>query len=321
MTTEALQIADRVRQALTAVEVTSTGDSTAYRVGDTEFQSESLGVFRGKLSATLYDTLHSGRDSQQQRPRSIRNHAFEDQLAAATPHQHTKGTGRYAGRLEGSGDILVNLRSLRIKLAPENVQAPAHPQVGDPVQLRLPALRPALSPGFYLADGPSGPPPAGPLLRLYVHLTEPDAAAAAWKACLLMLTRWGVRYRAKIVSAPWMYPRMDALVVYLGHDAWRAVPDLGAALALLPGKGTATSVLASPLAPGISYAWEPDDSRAGRIGMSFGQHRCAALADGLLAEATDPGMTREAALVQVLQDANIDPHAPERNVNSPRLQW
>ncbi|MFI8219980.1 T3SS effector HopA1 family protein [Streptomyces sp. NPDC085932] len=321
MTTETLQITDRVRQALTAVEVTSTGETTTFRVGERHFRSENLAVFRGKLSATLYDTFHSGRDSRQQRPRALRDHAFEEQLAAATPHRYTTNTGRYAGRLEGSGDILVDLRSLRIKLAPDNVQAPKHPRAGDPVRLRLPALRPALSPGFYLADGPDGPPPAGPLLRLYVHLTDPDAAAAAWKACLLLLAGRGVRYRAKIVSAPWMYPRRDALVVYLGHDAWRAVPELGAALAHLPGKGTATSVLTSPLAPGVSYAWEPDDSRAGKIGMSFGQHRCAALTDGLLAEAADPKTGGETALVQALHDANIDPHAPERNLTSPRLQW
>lgn len=321
MTTETLQIAERVWQALTAVEVTRIGNTPAFRMGDTEFKSENLNTFRGKLSATLYDTLHSGRDSQQQRPRRIRDHAFEEKLAAATPHQYTMGTGRYAGRLDDSGDILVDLHSVRIKLASENVDVPVHPQAGDPVKLRLPALRPALSPGFYLADGPSGRPPAGPLLRLYVHLTDPDAAADVWRECLLMLAGCGVRYRAKIASAPWLYPRMDALVVYLGHDAWRASAAMGAALAHLPGKGTATSLLASRLTPGVSYAWEPADSRTGRSGLSFGQHRCSALTDGLLAEATVPGMTRGAALYQALHDANIDAKAPERNFDSPHLQW
>ncbi|MFF4369451.1 T3SS effector HopA1 family protein [Streptomyces sp. NPDC001594] len=322
MTTETHQIAERLRQALTAVEVTRVGDTAAFRMGHTEFEAESLDKLRSKLSGTLYDTLHSGRDSrQQQRPRRIRDHAFEEKLAAATPHRYTMSTGRYAGRLDDSGEILVDLPSLRIRLAAENVDEPAHPRTGDPVRLRLPALRPALSPGFYLADGPDGRPPAGPLLRLYVHLTDPDAAADVWRECLRVLAGCRVRYRAKIASAPWLYPRMDALVVYLGHDAWSASAAIGSALTHVPGRGTTTSVLASRLAPGVSYAWEPADPRTGKSGLSFGQHRCSALTDGLLAEVTDPGMTRGAALYQALHDANIDAEAPERNLDSPHLRW
>ncbi|MFF1708240.1 T3SS effector HopA1 family protein [Streptomyces sp. NPDC058252] len=320
MTTESFQIADRVRQVIAAVEVTSAHDFSAFRVGDVEFQSEKLREFRGKLSAALYDTLHAGRDSQRQQPRWIRDPAFEEKLAAATPHQYTIGTGRYAGRLD-NGKILADLPTIRVKLTPDSVEGPAHREIGDLLTLRLPASRPALSPGFYLADSPNGPPPAGPLLRLYVHLTDPDEAVAAWRTCLLTLATHGARYRAKISSASWLYPRMDALVVYLGQDAWTAVGELVDALAALTGKGTATSILASRLAPGISYAWEPADARAGKSGMSFGQHRSAALTDGLLTAAADPGTTREAAVWQALHDANIDAGAPERNLDSPHLQW
>ncbi|MEU9480512.1 T3SS effector HopA1 family protein [Streptomyces sp. NPDC048191] len=319
MTTETFQLADRLQQALATVTVTSVNGFHAFRVGDVEFQSPSLSEFRGKLSGALYDTFHAGRDSQQQRPRWLRDPAFEDVLAAAMPYQHTTGTGRYAGRLD-SGEILAELGSLRVKFTPDDVEGMAQCQIGDLLRLRLPASRPALSPGFYLADSPDGPPPAGPLLRLYVHLADPHQAAAAWRACMLALKAQGVRYRAKISSAPWLYPRMDALVVYLGHDAWPAVGDVVDVLASLPGKGTDTSVFASRLAPGISYAWEPADARVGKSNMSFGQHRSAALTDGLLAAATAAD-TRKAAVLQALCDANIDPGAPERNLDSPPLQW
>src|SRR4051812_43082698 len=48
-----------------------------------------------------------------------------------------------------------------------------------------------------------------------------------------------------------------------------------------------------------AIAWEPADTRPGMSGLSFGQHRAIAMAIGLSGE------------------ANIDPAAPARNLDSP----
>lgn len=171
-------------------------------------------------------------------------------------------------------------------------------------------------------DGVHGRPADGAdreLLRMYVHLRYPDAAPRVWGALLAELAARSVPYRAKVLSRPWAYPRRDAIVVYLDADLADVVFPLAAAVHRLPGIGADTSVFAR-LLPGLAVAWEPRDTRPGWGGQSFGQHRAAAVAEGVVRYATDRERTDLAQEIAVsLRGAAADPEEPARNHSSPGL--
>jgi hypothetical protein len=216
-----------------------------------------------------------------------------------------------------SGDTLVaELDSVRVRI-PDTALA-TRPTVGHRVLVEAGCVRPRLSPGHLLVDGSRGNGLAdGPVLRVYVHLTITDAAVASWRWTLRCLERLGVPYRAKILSAGSALPRRDALVVYLGPDAWAAA---GVIAAGLPDRcGREVSPFTHQFAPGVSVAWEPEDDRIGQRGLSFGLHRALAVATGLIKHATGAVADRADAVSSALIDAGIDPVRPFRNTNSPPL--
>ncbi|HWM38613.1 MAG TPA: T3SS effector HopA1 family protein, partial [Streptomyces sp.] len=90
----------------------------------------------------------------------------------------------------------------------------------------------------------------------------------------------------------------------------------------VPGLVPSVSPFARELAPGVCTGWEPEDPRPGQAGLSFGQHRALALAEGLLAVRGRPaGAERHASVAEALTAAGIDPLEPSRNINSPELSY
>ncbi|MFF9351625.1 T3SS effector HopA1 family protein [Streptomyces sp. NPDC014734] len=181
------------------------------------------------------------------------------------------------------------------------------------------AARPALSPGFFLVDGSLPLTGRGAVLRVYLHVTSPDAAVDAWGRSLRCLEEAGVPYRAKAISSTDALPRRDGVVIYLEGSGHHVLPDLVGAVGEAA-LGADCSPYTRSLAPGIAVAWEPDDSRPGMRNTSFGEHRSRALATGLIRYATEadlPDRTRSAVVRQALLDAGIDPSEPARNLFSP----
>ncbi|ADI04158.1 hypothetical protein SBI_01037 [Streptomyces bingchenggensis BCW-1] len=270
------------------------------------------------LATALYERWHAGTAREPDAPARLprRDHAFEARLIAATPHAHTPVEAVvHTAAPRGGGLLTVELGRVRVSLPPEAVRGPAG--------VALPAVRPALSPGFLLVDGVDGRPTDGAdreLLRMYVHLRYPDAAPRVWGALLAELAARSVPYRAKVLSRPWAYPRRDAIVVYLDADLADVVFPLAAAVHRLPGIGADTSVFAQRLLPGVAIAWEPRDTRAGWGGQSFGQHRAAAVAEGVVRYAADRERTDLAREIAAsLHSAAADPEEPARNGSSPGL--
>ncbi|GAA3379893.1 T3SS effector HopA1 family protein [Streptomyces racemochromogenes] len=276
------------------------------RVGDRDITADTAGRLRQKLITALYETFHVGHAFAEERPRTYRDPLFEELLGAATPHDTTMA----AARLDGDGLVLVD--GVRVRVPEPDVAGP---------RVRMPARRPGLSPGFFLVDGSRGHSSRRPLLRVYVHLRTPEEAVRTWGEVLRALERDGVPYRAKVTSSRRLFPRRDGLVVYLGEDAWHGASVVADAVPRpdAPRLTAPTSSFAQELAPGIAIAWEPEDTRPGMRGMSFGQHRAAAVADALLAHAAGSGRTLDDCLREQLTAANIDHEALYRNANSPRL--
>ncbi|GGJ84172.1 hypothetical protein GCM10011583_14770 [Streptomyces camponoticapitis] len=272
------------------------------------------------LRWALYEFLHSGRPADMYKNKDVeRDAALEARLAEAMPFRNSLTSARVNDRRDG--ELLVTVDGTRVRVPVERVVPDAPYQGDDVVYLAMPAARPALSPGFFLTDGSRGRSVRKPTLRVYVSLESLAAAEAAWGLVLNCLEDRGVPYRLKVASSPHLVPRRDALVVYLGPEAWDTVADVAHCVVDLPGRGSEVSVFAERVAPGVSVAWQPFAERpGGQTGRSFGQHRATAVAEGLVGQVLgDRAGTREEAVAGALFDAGIDPSAPHRNLDSPRI--
>lgn len=314
MTTTPLTLSERLRPFLYEVTVAEDGLSAA--LGGHRIERDSAKECLGALADALYEQLHAGLPPDGgPRPKGLRHPCTEAALAAVVPHERTPRTVEVVA--DETDRLIVRLDGVRVAVARDS---DAVEEVSEGrATLRLPAARPALSQGFFLVDGSRGRPVSGPLLRFYAHVTEVAHMADVWRIALEFLEDLGVPYQAKALSNPSLYPRRDALVVYLGAEAWQAVSGLVMVLDPLPGLGAATSPFTRELSPGLSIAWEPADPRPGNAGLSFGQHRAKALTEGLFAARAQPDAVRLACLADALLAAGVDPAEPYRNTDSPLL--
>jgi hypothetical protein len=287
-------------------------------LGDTVLEASGPRDMISLLSRELYRRVHARitiPDAAGQ-PQH-RDLAFEEALARATPHRTCPTAVLPApGAVTGQPDrIEVEIDGVRVWL-PRAMLDGAQP----PAIVHMPAARAALCPGFVVADGPRGRYHEPPVIRVYVHIERPEAACRVWNGVLGVLNGAGVNYRAKVASAPARFPRQDAMVVYLGRDAWHSTALVRDAVRDLAGQvGGRSSPYTRVLAPGVSAAWEPVDARPGYRELSFGEHRSRAIAEGLVAHATGAASSREEGLCASMRAASIDPVEPARNRDSPPI--
>ncbi|MFG2128846.1 T3SS effector HopA1 family protein [Streptomyces sp. NPDC048751] len=314
-------LAPRLRDALDRVSVAP--DRSRAWVDDRLVEADSPREMRRLLAEALYDILHAGQFVEKGALSfRLRDTAFERVLGAAVPHE--RSTARARVHIPAAGDdgteprALVERDGVRVWVPSGSIREDGPLAAGQVVTLDVPARRPALSPGFFVVDGSLPRSPHRELLRVYVHIERWEDAAPVWAKALGHLEDHGVAYRSKILSAKALYPRRDALVVYLGQEMWPQVPRLAEALRSLPGIGRETSVFADTVAPGVAVALEPEDDRPGMSGLSFGQHRATALAKALLDSAAD-GTPLEATVFARFTEAGIDPARPARNSASPEF--
>ncbi|NUL04412.1 hypothetical protein HRW07_14495 [Streptomyces lunaelactis] len=297
--------------------ITVAPDLSSATVGTKLIEADTSRELRRLLSNALYEGLHAGLDLEDtDLPFRLRDAEFERTLAAAVPHAETVLRGLVHAAEESA--YLVELGGVRVWVPADRIRAEGDIAPGVTVGVANTSRRPALSPGFFLVEG-TMPHRSADLLRVYVHITEWTAAPEIWRTALEHLEEHAVTYRAKIISSKHLYPRRDALVVYLDSRSQHAAQAFADAIGGLPGVGTDTSVFTRRLRPGVATAWEPRDSAAGMDGLSFGQHRASVLAQSLIETAEDPG-----ALAGILHDhlveANIDPADPSRNLDSVDLR-
>ena len=141
-------------------------------------------------------------------------------------------------------------------------------------------------------------------MRVYVS-ARATAAAETIAALTAALDGAGVPWGLKAPPRADGYGRRDAVVANVARTDWpRLAPALVTAHGeLAPLLGPEGPPLAKPLLPGLSVAEDPG------AGRSYGEVRCALLADALLAgalAAPDP----VAALARALEAAGVDPARP-----------
>jgi hypothetical protein len=320
MTTTVTELSPRLRAALDALHIEP--DTHSVTVGDETVSHDTALRLRQELGGALYRHWHSGAGKPVDDRDLRRDYRFEDLLREATPHRNSKTPAVVKSALLDSPfgrHALFDVGRVRLQI-PENEGPNPLPAIGTRTTLDLPAIRPALSPGFYLVNGSAGGPVNGAhLLRVYLHIDESSMAPAVWHAVLAHLEGQGATYRAKVLAKASGYPRRDAIVLYLGEETWTHVSGVVESVQHLPGRNPEYSVLTAPVAEGVSCAWDPKDSRIGWDRMSFGQHRTAIIAAAISGYAFDGG-DLHSAVADALIEGNVDPAQPYRNSDSPTLE-
>ncbi|MER6947255.1 T3SS effector HopA1 family protein [Nonomuraea sp. NPDC000554] len=289
-------------------------------VADVTVEAESSLELGVRLAQTCYEVFHSGRrpDGDGPLPFHIRDREFERVLAERVPHARMVAPGVLCETVaaEEGSMVLVQCGGPRVWVPRDRILTEPPLTRGRTVDLALSPMRPALSPGFFFVHGSAAGSRDDVLLRVYIHLADPRRAGDVWAGVLSHLEERGAEYRAKVLSSPLLYPRRDALVVYLGTPSHGLASELADLVAGLPGVGDETSAFARRLGPGVATAWEPDDRRPAMKGMSFGQHRAGVVAQALV-EAATGGVTFAEAVAAKFAEANIDPCDLARNRTSP----
>ncbi|MFG2287105.1 T3SS effector HopA1 family protein [Streptomyces sp. NPDC048595] len=289
-------------------------DRSHATVGGRRLDAASPRELRHLLADALYHELHAGLSlGENPLPFRLRDATFEEELGQAVPHQETTLHGRV--RAVGDDAHVIELSGVRVRVPADQIRSDGPVTLGGAVKVANTSLRPALSPGFFVVEGAQARTSTD-VLRVYVHITEWTAAAKIWHTALSYLEAHKVTYRAKVVSSKLLYPRRDALVVYLHKPDRHAAGGLADAVGDLPGVGTQTSVFARRLRPGVATAWEPRDPLSGTDRLSFGQHRASVLAKALV-EAAGAAELSAGVLRGFLLEANIDPVDPSRNADAP----
>jgi hypothetical protein len=317
--TTSTEISPALARAVDEVHVSSDGRSAVVH-GDV-IEADGPRTLRASLAVVLYERLHVGHPTATataggaERHRSARHPEFERALSTAVPHAHIVVRGRVLK--ETDGGAVVALPDAVVQVPANALCDAAVP--GTVVEVLVPATRAGLSPGFLLVQSaaPATRQSGGGLQRVYVHVPEAAHAPTVWAEVLATLDAHGSGYRSKVASSPQAYPRQDAIVVYSG-EALEVAGLLVRRLTDHPGLGASTSPFAERVGPGVAVASEPADDRAGRRGLSFGEHRCGLVADAMIAHATGTGPGEvHRAVAEALLAGGVDPLRPARNVPVP----
>lgn len=177
------------------------------------------------------------------------------------------------------------------------------------VCLRLPTERRYASPGFYTAFSAQGPAlPSQPLVRLYCNV-DAATAPALLAALLAYAADRALALTVKVANHSDAFARRDTTVAYLDKRAFDAVKAALVAAATETGVREGLPAFVAPLARGVGWADDPHSHGLGQV--SFGMHRCRALALGLAAGATGGGANRRYdQLIEGWRAAGIDPDTP-----------
>lgn len=247
--------------------------------------------------------------------------AMRDFRASLSEANNGLGTWEGGWRMEGDlsrekGVTRVRVSRFGVKfLTPSDrvTPGPGGLVAGSQCQVRVPKERRELHPGYYFMLGDASWPWAeddeGHLVRVYWNVNS--SGAAAWVGAVSAeLNRSAVPFRAKVLDSPDGHGRADSAVLYLPRDVLpSAVEGLAAILSKVGGQlGAGVPMFTRAVAPGLAIATDPGN------GLSFGQHRCELVADGLLDHydrgLPDAAEARYDSIARAFEAVGLDPARP-----------
>jgi HopA1 effector protein family len=200
-------------------------------------------------------------------------------------------------RLDGAEEAVVATSSLRARVPLGDCRAPAGPvRPGAAVMLRMPKELRELSPGFYtvVSDAPAGTASSASAVRVYWNVARAGAPALVG-ALTSRLNDEGVPFGLKVADHPFRFERCDSAVLYLEGEIFREVREAlrEVSVALIAHLRRQIPAFTLELAPGVGLAED------GGGAESFGERRCALLAEGIV-RAYERRVVRAAARVDAV---------------------
>jgi hypothetical protein len=214
-------------------------------------------------------------DTVDRRPASARGDAaFCARLTAALGERSYWEDGWRVLGPAGDGRTLVVRDDLVLHVEDDELRRTADGGAG----VRFPADRPWASTGYHVVTGLAGPGTrATGLARCYLHL-QPATAPEVFARIVAGLDAIELPFTAKVLNDPLTYGRPDSAVVYVAREHLPAVVRIAVAERCRASSSFGRSVPAftRTVLPGVAVADDPGP------GVSFGQHRCCAIATGLV---------------------------------------
>jgi HopA1 effector protein family len=151
------------------------------------------------------------------------------------------------------------------------------PQIGASVSIRAPREALDAQPGYYFAFGETLDELADQLslARLYFHCGA-DAAILLLNRLSRRLNEFQTPFQLKLPTAPALYQRDDAVVLYIGVRYFPIVAKIVAQARSEISFADPAPLFTKPLWRGIGAAVDPGN------GESFGMHRCRLAAEGIV---------------------------------------
>ncbi|RSM97402.1 MULTISPECIES: T3SS effector HopA1 family protein [unclassified Streptomyces] len=311
-----MRLAPAFRAMLDAVEWRASGVVAVHGASGTSVVDGRAPRAAEELRRVLYEEFHAGRPVTG--VAADPDEEFLAELAASVRVPWSLSGGWRVVRTEeeaegdrsDGGELAVEQYGVRMTVRVDRHLAPGsrRPGAGEVVALRLPPCRPGLSPGFFSVIGSRGEP-EGPLTRFYLNL--PVRSVPALVAALTgRLERSGVTYAFKTLDLPAAYGRRDGTVLYARReDRASALECVAASLTGLPEPArTDIPPLTERVRPAVGAADEPGGE--GFAGLSFGEHRCDAVARFLLGHHGRGTTALVPLLATELTRRGIDPTAP-----------
>jgi hypothetical protein len=231
-------------------------------------------------------------------PANMNGFAFLANLRAANPIAQRHEDGWTVARADPSGAWLINAaQQQRFAALGEIIPLAGAIAPGLPVRLlhmRETVTGPA---GHYLISGrPVFDPQTGRQVRFYWNV-GPNGAATFLREIGARLDRRRIPFQAKIPVDPARYARTDAGVLYLNDEDVEACRDAITATyrALHDSLRPAVPLFTREIAPGLAFAESPPTRE------SFGMHRCALVAEGLVM-AQQRGVREAEARLAILRE-------------------
>lgn len=229
-----------------------------------------------------------------------RGRALREALAGR--HVWEPGWSVIDGEPDDDGPREVERDGLVLYAMPEELRRDA-----DGWSVRFPAQRPFASVGYFavtgIADVPAG---RDGLVRCYLNLAA-EHACAVFAELVRDLDRRAIPFSAKVANNDRGFDRPDSAVLYVEHRY------LAGALAVVHSLHTRhrdafdddVPAFTRQVAPGVGLADEPSQALGP---VSFGQHRCALIAEALVsagpAASADQRFDR---MLSSIADAGLDP--------------
>ncbi len=281
-------------------------------VGEASTEAANRQALLDRISNWLYADWYSRPDPPlREDPPRFRPGFLVSALRAALPAATRWQAGWVAMRSAANGACIAGRREEVRELQPgdyANVSRAGMPVMpGDGVAITARLDRYDVASGFWTARSSVGEPQR-PLVRLY-WAVGPTSVGPVLRWLASALDASGTRYSVKCPATVSGYLRVDTLVVYLEKTAWFGLAEVvhDVARSSRPLLRPLCPPLTLAIAHGVAYAEDPGPS------LSFGQHRCRALAPAVLGLLDDGAGSPEAdvaRLKEALAAAQIDAGRP-----------